>query len=56
MKRTLAFDGIRAIAILGIVGCHICYALGAMAIGQYLGGTFNAVFFLLSAILLGLKC
>lgn len=51
--RIYAFDIIRAIAIIGIVACHICYATGLMVTGQYLGGTFNAIFFVISALLLG---
>ena len=55
MERIAVFDGIRAVAILGIVACHVCYAIGWNVIGQYLGGTFNVIFFMLSAILLGLS-
>ena len=55
MNRIPAFDGIRAVAILMIVLCHICYGLGLMPIGHYLGSTFNYVFFIMSALLLGLK-
>lgn len=55
-SRNTSFDGIRAIAILGIVGCHICYGLEGMSwLGVYLGGTFNCVFFSLSALLFGEK-
>lgn len=55
-SRNTSFDGIRAIAILGIVGCHMCYGLEGMSwLGVYLGGTFNCVFFSLSALLLGEK-
>lgn len=50
------FDGVRAIAILSIVACHLCYGFNAMSpVGQYLGGTFNFVFFLLSALLIGIS-
>lgn len=55
MKRILAFDSIRAIAILGIVVCHLSYAIGYSVLGEYLGGSFNMVFFVLSAILSGLS-
>lgn len=55
MNRIPAFDGIRAVAILMIVLCHICYGLGLMPNGHYLGSTFNYVFFIMSALLLGLK-
>lgn len=55
-SRNTSFDGIRAIAILGIVGCHMCYGLEGMSwLGMYLGGTFNCVFFSLSALLFGKK-
>mgnify|MGYP000036037762 FL=1 len=55
MRRIVGLDAIRAVAILLIVACHICYGVNAMSpVGQYLGGTYNFVFFLLSAILLGL--
>ena len=55
MKRSLEFDGIRAVAILFIMLCHICFGMGWSAAGRFFGGTFNTVFFLLSAILLGLN-
>lgn len=55
-SRNTSFDGIRAIAILGIVGCHMCYGLDGMSwLGLYLGGTFNCVFFSLSALIYGEK-
>lgn len=54
MTRIPAFDGIRGVAVLMIVTCHVCYGAGLGVWGQYLGGTFNTVFFLLSAILLGI--
>lgn len=55
MNRIPAFDGIRGVAILMIVFCHICYGLGIMSIGHYLGSTYNYVFFIMSALLLGPK-
>lgn len=56
MKHIKEFDGIRGIAILSIVACHICYGINAMSpLGQYLGGTFNFVFFILSGLLIGLS-
>lgn len=56
MKRILEFDGIRAIAIIMIFACHICYGLEANSpFGQYLGGTYNCVFFLVSSLLMGTK-
>lgn len=55
-SRNVSFDGIRAVAILGIIGCHMCYGLGEISwLGAYLGGVFNCVFFSLSAILLSKK-
>lgn len=29
-SRNILFDGIRGIAILGIIGCHMCYGLELM--------------------------
>lgn len=56
MKQIKEFDGVRAIAILSIVACHICYGIDSMSpLGQYLGGTFNFVFFILSGLLIGLS-
>lgn len=56
MKRKLEFDGIRCIAIIMIVICHLCYGIQNYSIvGQYLGGCFNCVFFLISAMLIGSK-
>lgn len=54
MSKANHYDGIRAIAILSIVACHLCYGIDTMSpLGQYLGGTFNFVFFMLSALLIG---
>lgn len=55
MKRALEFDGIRSVAILFIVLCHICFGMGWAATGRFCANTFNTVFFLLSALLLGLN-
>lgn len=56
MNKIREFDGIRGIAILAIVTCHICYGMDSMSsLGQYLGGTFNIVFFVLSSLLIGLS-
>lgn len=55
MSRSLEFDGIRAVAILFILLCHICFGMGWSAMGRFCGSTFNTVFFLLSAIILGLN-
>lgn len=57
MSRLLQFDGIRAVAVLLIVLCHVFYGLDGMGspAGQYLGGTYNFVFFAMSALLIGLN-
>lgn len=56
MNKIKEFDGIRGVAILFIVTCHICYGMDSMSsLGQYLGGTFNIVFFILSSLLIGLS-
>ena len=56
MNNIKEFDGIRGLAILSIVTCHICYGIDPMSpLGQYLGGTFNIVFFILSSLLIGLS-
>lgn len=57
MSKLLQFDGIRAVAVLLIVLCHVFYGLDGMGspAGQYLGGTYNFVFFAMSALLIGLN-
>lgn len=59
MKRRIpAFDLLRIVAACGIVAVHVCYSFpreGFLRAGQQLGGTFNAVFLLLSAMLYGLR-
>ena len=56
MKQIKEFEGVRSVAILSIVACHISYGINAMnPLGQYLGGTFNFVFFILSGLLIGLS-
>lgn len=56
MQKIKEFDGIRGVAIIAIVTCHICYGIDSMSpLGQYLGGTFNIVFFALSSILIGIN-
>lgn len=55
--RIAAFDVLRSIALFGIVAVHVCYSFPDNSFrraGQQLGGTFNAVFLLLSALLTGL--
>lgn len=55
-ERLESIDGVRAVAILAIVVCHVCYGFsGESVLGQYLGGTFNYVFLFISAYLFGLK-
>lgn len=55
MRRIVGLDAIRAVAILLIVACHICYGVNAMSpVGQYLGGTYNFVFFLAFCHLIGI--
>lgn len=55
-ERWDAIDGIRAVAIMAIVACHICYGFDGYSVaGQYLAGTFNFVFSFISAYLFGLK-
>jgi len=54
--RIKAIDGVRGIAILAIMVCHVCYGFCSDSrLGQYLGGTFNYVFLFISSYLLGLK-
>lgn len=54
--RIAEFDGIRAFAIIMIMTCHVSYGLQPNSpVGQYLGGTFNFVFFIMSALLAGLS-
>ena len=56
MKRFISLDYIRVISILGIVLCHCCYGITGMSfLGSFLGSTFNVVFLILSAFLLGLS-
>lgn len=56
MNRLVSFDYIRVISILGIVLCHCCYGITGMSfLGRFLGLTFNVVFLILSAFLLGLS-
>lgn len=55
MNRIIAFDYLRAIAILGIVVCHFCFNFRATIwLAGWLGGTFNVLFLMMSALLLGL--
>ena len=56
MNETKEFDGIRGIAILSIVDCHICYVINALSpIRLYIGCRFNIVFFILWGLLIGLS-
>lgn len=56
LNRLAAFDYIRVTAMLGILVCHSCYVSSLVpipGIGRYLGSTFNFLFLILSAFLLG---
>lgn len=56
MKRIYSFDYIRALSIVGIVLCHCCYGIpGLSLLGKFLGNTFNVLFLILSAFLMGLS-
>lgn len=57
MNRYSQFDGIRAVAVLLIVLCHVFYGYNGIEspAGQYFGGTYNFVFFAMSALLIGLN-
>lgn len=55
MNRIVAFDYLRAVAILGIVICHFCFNFVETTwLGGWCGGTFNALFLMMSALLLGM--
>lgn len=55
-KRIYAFDVLRVISILGILCCHSCLEWPDYVwLGRYFAQTFNLVFLLLSAFLMGLK-
>lgn len=55
MNRIIAFDYLRSIAILGIVMCHFCFNFRATVwFAGWCGGTFNVLFLMMSALLLGL--
>ncbi len=54
-NRIIALDYLRVIATFGIIICHSCYEFpGKEFIGRLMGLTFNYVFVVLSAFLLGL--
>lgn len=56
MNKIVSFDYIRAISIILIVLCHCCFGINGMSfLGGFLGSTFNVVFLVLSAFLLGLS-
>ena len=48
-------DILRAIAIVGIVVCHICLQLGYEPMGRVTGFLFVQIFLFMSAYLFGLK-
>lgn len=55
MKRIVSFDYLRSISIVGIMMCHFCYNFSvAFWFGSWCGGTFNALFIMMSALLLGM--
>lgn len=55
MNRIIAFDYLRAMAIFGIVLCHFCFNFHeTLWFGGWCGGTFNVLFLMMSALLLGL--
>lgn len=55
MNRIIAFDYLRTVAIIGIVVCHFCFNFPETTwLGGWCGGTFNALFLMMSALLLGM--
>ena len=56
MKKIIAFDYIRTISISCIILCHCCFGIDDMFfLGAFLRNTFNVLFLILSAFLLGEK-
>lgn len=55
MRKLESLNYLRVFAILAIIIGHICLRLGLEGTGRYCGYVFVDVFFLLSALLLGLK-
>lgn len=56
MNRIVSFDYIRVISVFGIILCHCCYGItGLSFLGRFLANTFNFVFLILSAFLIGLS-
>lgn len=56
MSRIVAFDYLRFFAIFGIIVCHFCYNFSeTIWLGKWSGDTFNALFLMMSALLLGLS-
>ncbi len=54
-KRIIVFDYLRVMAVTGIIVCHFCYNFpDAVWFGKWCGDTFNVLFLMISAILLGL--
>lgn len=53
--RVVEFDYIRVLALIGILLCHSCFEFSTETVwlGRYLGATFNFLFLILSAFLLG---
>ena len=55
MNRIIAFDYLRAMAIVGIIVCHFCYNFSeTIWLGHWCGSTFNALFLMMSGLLLGI--
>lgn len=56
MKRIVSFDYLRSISIVGILMCHFCCNFSeTFWFGSWCGGTFNALFIMMSALLLGMQ-
>ena len=53
--RHKGLDTLRAIAIVGIVVCHICLQLGYEPMGRVMGFLFVQIFLFMSAYLFGLN-
>ena len=55
MNKIISFEYIRAIATIGIIMCHCCYGIEGLGfLGKFLGVTFNTIFLIMSAFLIGL--
>lgn len=56
-NRVIEFDYVRVLSLLGILLCHSCFEpkFSIEWLGRYLGLTFNFLFLILSAFLLGMQ-